>query len=258
MTFFWFPVLLVVAILLLMEAGRRFGIRWRNRKRENSLSASGTVEAAVFGLMGLLIAFTFYGAETRFETRRSLIVDEANAIATAYLRLDLLPENAQPQLRESFREYVKSRLAIYQKIPDWEAMDALKSELTHSTSLQRLIWKHAIAASKNANSPAVQTLVMPSIDRMIDIATIQTVALQSHPPAAVWGMLTLTLLVSCLLAGYSMSGSRSRNWVHIVAFCLLFSAVIYVNVDFEYPRMRGFIRIDEMDRLLVQTLEDMK
>jgi hypothetical protein len=208
--------------------------------------------------MGLLIAFTFYGAETRFETRRSLIVDEANAIATAYLRLDLLPEDAQPELRENFREYVKSRLAIYQKIPDWEAMEALKSELTHSTSLQRQIWKHAVAASKLASSPSVQTLVVPSIDRMIDIATIQTVALQRHPPAAVWGMLALTLLVSCLLAGYSMSGSRTRNWVHIVAFCLLFSAVIYVNVDFEYPRMRGFIRIDEMDRLLVQTLEDMK
>jgi hypothetical protein len=208
--------------------------------------------------MGLLIAFTFYGAETRFETRRSLIVDEANAIATAYLRLDLLPENAQPELRDKFREYVKSRLAIYQKIPDWEAMEALKSELTHSTSLQRQIWKHAVAASKLASSPSVQTLVVPSIDRMIDIATIQTVALQRHPPAAVWGMLALTLMVSCLLAGYSMSGSRTRNWVHILAFCLLFSAVIYVNVDFEYPRMRGFIRIDEMDRLLVQTLEDMK
>ena len=258
MTFFWFPVILIVAILLLMEAGRRFGIRWRSRNREDSLGGSGTVEAAVFGLMGLLIAFTFYGAETRFETRRSLIVDEANAIATAYLRLDLLPENAQPELRENFREYVKSRLAIYQKIPDWEAMEKLKSELTHSTSLQRQIWKHAVAASKLASSPSVQTLVVPSIDRMIDIATIQTVALQRHPPAAVWGMLALTLLVSCLLAGYSMSGSRSRNWVHIAAFCLLFSAVIYVNVDFEYPRMRGFIRIDEMDRLLVQTLEDMK
>ena len=86
MTFFWFPVLLIVAILLLMEAGRRYGIRWRNRNGESSLGGSGTVEAAVFGLMGLLIAFTFYGAETRFETRRSLIVDEANAIATAYLR----------------------------------------------------------------------------------------------------------------------------------------------------------------------------
>ena len=137
-------------------------------------------------------------------------------------------------------------------------MDALKSELGHSTALQRQIWKHAVAASKHASSPAVQTLVVPSIDRMIDIATIQTVALQRHPPAAVWGMLALTLLVSCLLAGYSMSGSQTRNWVHIIAFCLLFSAVIYVNVDFEYPRMRGFIRIDEMDRLLVQTLEDMK
>lgn len=241
-----------------MEAGRRFGIRWRNRNGESSLGGSGTVGAAVFGLMGLLIAFTFYGAETRFETRRSLIVDEANAIATAYLRLDLLPENAQPELRASFREYVQSRLAIYQKIPDWEAMDALNSELRHSTALQRQIWKHTVAASKNATSSAVQTLVVPSIDRMIDIATIQTVALQRHPPAAVWGMLALTLLVSCLPAGYSMSGSRTRNWVHIIAFCLLFSAVIYVNVDFGYLRMRGFIRIDEMDRLLVQTLEDMK
>jgi hypothetical protein len=208
--------------------------------------------------MGLLIAFTFYGAESRFETRRSLIVDEANAIETAYLHVDLLPEDAQPALRESLREYVQSRLAIYQKIPDWEAVDSVKRELGHSAALQRQIWKQAVAASKQAGSPAVQTLVVPSIDRMIDIATIQTVALQRHPPAAVWGMLALTLLASCLLAGYTMSGSQTRNWVHIIAFCLLFSAVIYVNVDFEYPRMRGFIRIDEMDRLLVQTLEDMK
>ena len=93
---------------------------------------------------------------------------------------------------------------------------------------------------------------------MIDIATTQTVAFQRHPPAAVWGMLALTLLASCVLAGYSMSGSGARNWVHILVFALLFSAVIYLNVDFEYPRMRGFIRIDDMDKLLTQTLERMK
>jgi hypothetical protein len=241
-----------------MEVGRWFGIWWRNKNRESSSGGSATVEGAVFGLMGILIAFTFYGAETRFETRRNLIVDEANAIDTAYFRLDLLPVNTQPKLREDFREYVRSRLAVYQKIPDWERVEAVKAELRQSTALQREIWREAVAASKQADSPAVQTLVMPAIDQMIDLATTQTVALQRHPPTAVWVMLALTLLASCVLAGYSMSGSETRNWVHIVVFSLLFSAVLYVNVDFEYPRMRGFIRIDEIDKLLVQTLENMK
>ena len=256
--FFLFPIILIVAILLLMEVGRWLGIRWRSRNRDRSSSGSGAVEGAVFGLMGLLIAFTFYGAETRFETRRNLIVEEANAIDTAYLHLDLLPATTQPKLREHFREYVHSRLAIYQKIPDWEAVDALKREFTQSAALQREIWRGVVAATEQADSPAVQTLVVAAVDRMIDIAMTQTVALQRHPPTAVWVMLALTLLASCVLAGYSMSGSGTRNWVHIVVFSVLFSAVVYINVDFEYPRMRGFIRIDEMDKLLVQSLENMK
>jgi hypothetical protein len=215
------------------------------------------VEAAVFGLMGLLIAFTFYGAESRFETRRGLIVEEANAITAAYHRVDLLPASTQPQLRDEFRKYVHSRLTIYQRIPDWETVDAVKAELRQSTALQQEIWRQAVAASREVDS-TTESLVLPAIDRMIDIATIQTVAFQRHPPTAVWAMPALTLLASCVLAGYSMSGCGKRNWVHIVAFSLLFSVVIYVNVDFEYPRMRGFIRIDDMDELLVQTLENMK
>jgi hypothetical protein len=254
----WFPLFLIVGMLLLMEAGRWFGTRWRKRNPEASSGGSIAVEAAVFGLMGLLIAFTFYGAETRFETRRGLIVEEASAIDTAYMRLDLLPANTQPPLRALFRDYVHSRLTIYKKIPDWESVDAVKAELRQSTALQREIWRGAVAASRQADSTSVQTLVIPAIDRMIDIATTQVVALQRHPPPAVWGMLALTLLASCVLAGYSMSGSPTRNWVHVAVFSLLFSAVIFVNVDFEYPRMRGFIRIDEMDKLLVQTLENMK
>jgi hypothetical protein len=186
-----------------------------------------------------------------------MIVEEANAIGAAYHRIDLLPPNTQTQLREEFRKYVHSRLAIYQKVPDWEAVDAMNGEIKHSTAIQKEIWRQAIDATKQGDL-TVQALVVPAIDRMVDIATIQTVAFQSHPPGAVWGMLGLTLLASCVLAGYSMSGSSVRNWVHILAFALLFSAVVYVNVDFEYPRMWGFIRINDMDKLLVQTLENMR
>jgi len=66
-------------------------------------SGSGAIEGAVFGLMGLLIAFTFFGAAARFDTRRAMVIEEANNIGTAWLRLDLLPVSAQPPLREKFR-----------------------------------------------------------------------------------------------------------------------------------------------------------
>jgi hypothetical protein len=164
--------MLIAAILLLMETGRWFGIRRRSRNREGSWGGGGGVEAAVFGLMGLLIAFTFYGAENRFETRRGMIVEEANAIGAAYHRIDLLPSNTQPQLREEFRKYVHSRLAIYQKIPDWEAVGAMNAEIKHSTAIQKEIWRQAIDATKQGDS-TVQALVVPAIDRMVDIATIR-------------------------------------------------------------------------------------
>ena len=254
---FLFLCILTTAVLL-MELGRWCRIWWRSKTGDTSLRGSGTVEAAVFGLMGLLIAFTFYGADTRFESRRNLLVDEVNAIDTAYLRLDLLPANTQPKLKEDFRRYVSSRLAIYEKIPDWETVAAVKGELQQSKAVQREIWTDAVAATKQADSPAVQMLVIPAIDHMIDIGTAQIAALQRHPPAVIWVMLALTLLGSCVLAGFSMSGSRVRDWVHIGVFSLLFSAIIFVDIDFEYPRMRGFIHIHEMDQMLLQTLNDMK
>jgi len=70
---------------------------------EGARAGAGAVEGSVFGLLGLLIAFTFSGAAFRFDARRQLAVEETNAIGTAYLRLDLLPADKQPALRDSFR-----------------------------------------------------------------------------------------------------------------------------------------------------------
>ena len=74
-----------------------------------TLSGFGTMEAAVFGLYSLLLAFTFSGAPARLDARRQLIVQEGNVIGTAYLRLDLLPAELQPAFRERFRKYLDSR-----------------------------------------------------------------------------------------------------------------------------------------------------
>jgi hypothetical protein len=250
------PILLVcglfAAVLLSIEAGHRVGIRRRSRMPQGFKPVYPTVESSVFGLMGLLIAFTFYGAGSRFDARRNLIMREANAIGTTYLRLDLLPPETQPELREAFRTYVRSRLDVYRKIADFKALNAA---LDQSLALQRSVWKKTVDATK-ASGPAEKSLVLATLNQMIDITTEQSVALVTHPPPAVFAMLALMVLASSALVGYTMSTSEVRDWVSTLVFALTVSIALYVILDYEFPRA-GFIRIDPVDQVLLETLKQM-
>src|SRR5215470_9990759 len=110
-----------VGVVLFLRLGRRVGLWAIARDGVAGTPNISSLEAAVFALLGLLIAFTFSGALSRFDIRRAQAVDEANAIGTAYLRIDLLPAPAQPALREAFRSYVDARIATYRKLPDIDA-----------------------------------------------------------------------------------------------------------------------------------------
>src|SRR5262245_1505985 len=114
LSMFLFTFGLFLGMLLFLEIGRRVGIRRRKEDAEAGGEGVGALDGAVFALLGLLIAFSFSGASSRFDTRRELIVEETNDIGTAYLRLDLLPTHLQPALRESFRRYLDARLEVYQ------------------------------------------------------------------------------------------------------------------------------------------------
>jgi hypothetical protein len=252
--FVFFSVFLFSGMLLSIYAGRRIA-RWQQTSRPDAVSSgTGAVDAAIFGLMALLLAFSFSGAASRFESRRALIGEEANTIGTAYLRLDLLPYEMQPRLREEFRQYVRSRLAIYRNIPDDEAVE---TALSKSTAIQDRIWKHAVAASAKAENPAVTTLVLSAINEMIDITTPRTMALRAHPPVVIFLMLAVTVIVSSLLAGYNMTVAGSLSLMHVALFVLLVGASVYVTLDYEYPRI-GLIRLDAADEVLVETLKEMK
>lgn len=101
---------LFLCFLLFVEIGRRLGARWVDEEEtERERVVLNTIETAIYALLGLMIAFTFSGAAERFDARRSLTVQEGNAIGTAYLRLDLLPAAVQPALREKFRRYTTPR-----------------------------------------------------------------------------------------------------------------------------------------------------
>jgi hypothetical protein len=239
------------SILLLMEVGLRFGIRCKRKDSkdgEDDESDTGVTDAAVFGLMGLLIAFTFSGAAGRFDLRRQVIVEEANTIGTAYLRIDLIPASSQGVLREKFRQYVDTRLAIHRAVPD---LRAAREELRRASVLQREIWAEAVAGCRQTNSPAVMTLVLGSINEMFDMANTRTEGTQIHPPLLIYAMLVILMLVCSLLAGNLMAVNRKRNWLHIFGFAIMLSLTVLIILDIEYPRV-GAIRIDAWDRVMVE------
>ena len=147
-------VLLVLTMLVVMlaasEAGRRIGIARLARQPAGLAKGGGSADAATFALLGLLIAFTFSGAASRFQDRRDLIADEANAIGTAYLRLDLLPRDVQSPLRELFRRYVDVRATVYRQALDDAATEA---KLGESAELQAAIWTMAVSAVQREGVP---------------------------------------------------------------------------------------------------------
>src|SRR5512132_7371 len=239
---------LFLGMLLFLEIGRRIAVR---RMREDTGTAGegvGAVDGAVFALLGLLLAFTFSGASSRFDTRRQLIVEETNDIGTAYLRLDVLPADFQAALRESFRRYLDARIEVYRKLPD---IAAAKKSLAKADELQRQIWRQAIVASRAEGAPvAAPILLLPALNAMIDITTTRTMAIQMHPPTIVFVMLFGLALAASLLAGYGMTGSKVRRWFHMLGFALVMAFAVYVILDIEYPRL-GLIRVDAFDQALV-------
>lgn len=246
---------LFLGMLCLSEVGRRIGIARLARDSEGLMTGAGAAEAGVFGLLGLLIAFTFSGAASRFEGRRHLIAVEANAIGTAYLRIDLLPGDAQPEMKELFRRYTDARSATY-----WHAADqiATAARLAEGAALQGDIWTKALTACQRPETPVQATmLLLPALNEMIDITTTRAIATQNHPPLVVFLLLGGLCLVGALLVGYGTSPNKNRSWFHPVIFAAVLSLTVYVILDLEFPRL-GLIRVDAADQVLVDLRKSMR
>ena len=235
-------------MLLSLEFGRRLGVRRRPKESEGERGGLGPVEGAVFALFGLMVAFTFSGAGTRFNEKRMLVAEEVNCIETAYLRLHLIPPDARPALKELFSRYVESRLETYRRLPN---MAEAEKEMANSKKIQEEIWTEAVDATRLPEShPSAGLLLLPALNNMIDITTTRTMALQIHPPRIIYALLFSLGLICSLLAGFRMSSGQHRSWLHILGFAALTVIIVYVMLDVEYPRA-GLIRLESADQLLV-------
>ena len=246
---------LFLIMLLVLETGRRIGKRYYSMEESDHHRGNRIlVESAIYGLLGLLIAFTVSGAANRFDARRTLTVQEANAIGTAYLRLDLLPAAAQPELRRKFRRYAEARLAVFRLLPNFEASNA---EAVRANELQRSIWNEVIAALPGVPQSAT-LMLLPALNEMFDITSSRAIAAQAHTPLVILCALAVLALFCCLLAGYGLAGENPLgSALRMIGFALIVTLTIFVILDLDYPRV-GLIRLDYADQALIDVLAGMR
>lgn len=247
---------LFIGLLVVQLAGRWAGQR-RSAPEDTGKSSGSVVDGAVFGLLGLLLAFTFSGANSRYEHRRDLLVDHVNAVETAWLRLGMLPASEQPALRARFRDYVDALNAAAQTAAVGETDPAhLRAVVDRVQSIQDEIWTLALAAVQLDPRPQVASLLLPALNQSFDLASSRLAASRFGIQQAVILLLLLIALLAGWLVGNGQAGTKHPDLLHMVVFAALISAMLWFILDFDSPRV-GIINLGSYDTLMLELRERM-
>jgi hypothetical protein len=220
-----------------------------------------TVEGAVFALIGLLLAFTISGALQRFDERRQLVVQEANAASTAYDRLGLFEGDVGRNLQIKLKDYVEARIDLYRMPHDfslWRRSELFSPEQQgKAVDLKNKVWDATVAACPQASFRPACAQALPALTSLFEVARLRLGASEKHPPQIVYVMLFGLGLGGSLLAGFGMAAAAARSWIHMLIFAATLTVTLYAVTDMEYPRL-GLIRIEDFDHFLVDAHRQMQ
>jgi hypothetical protein len=251
-----------VSSMILLNYGRHLGLRYLQRQKDaGNMAGLTTVEGAVFALIGLLLAFTISGALQRFDERRQLVIQEANAASTAHDRLALFEGDVARDLQTKLKDYVQARIDLYRMPHDfslWKQTEFFSPEQQEKTlDLKNKVWDAAVAACPQASFRPACAQALPALNSLFEIARVRVGASEKHPPQIVYAMLFGLGLGGSLLAGFGMAAARSRSWIHMLIFAATLTVSLYAVTDMEYPRL-GLIRIENFDHFLADAHQQMQ
>ncbi|HEY4416961.1 MAG TPA: hypothetical protein VGO57_14825 [Verrucomicrobiae bacterium] len=235
-------VFLIVGPLMLVaaELGHRFGLSLHRSQDEPRSKQAETVQAAALALMGLLLAFTFSAAIQRYDQRNRLVVEEANAIGTAYLRVAFLPETMQGDTKNLFRHYVAVRLQRQQATDFPEKLAAHEAQLA---KIQQQLWD-AGAAVERSSPNSMTTSYTTALNAMFDSDSFRLKATRDHVPGAVWLLLLIMTATGCGFTGYRAGTLGRRSKLPLIILPLLVTVVIVLVSDLDRPA-HGLVRLNE-------------
>ena len=240
-----------VAMLLAALAGysSRGLQRWWSKGREKvERSQEGYLIGGMLGLLALLLAFSFSMAVQRYDDRRQLVVQEANAIGTAYLRAQLLDEPHRARLSKLLVDYTDNRIALATAKPD-----SIQTRITENDSLLTDIWAAVTAARNSAHAHGISTPLLIAFNQVIDLDTERKVARQVRVPQPIMLLLLGFLVMTAAVLGLVLDGIR--DWtVGFVLFVLL-SLYVSIIVDLNRPTSGNITESQEPMLMLRQSLK---
>ena len=220
------------------EAGFRLGRKAASRTAENTKSQLGVVEGGILAVLGLLLGFTISMAVTRFDVRKQLVLDEANAIQTSYLRARLLPAPDSTEITYLLREYLDVRLQSADVVNDFDRLQAMREQ---AARLQNEFWARAVTYGQKDPSPVRSGLLLQSLNEVIDLESARWMAFQNHVPPTVIYVNFIVALLATTLVGYGFGRDGRRQVFSTTMLVLAITVVLAVIVDLDQPR-QGLIK----------------
>lgn len=223
------------------EIGFRLGRRAGKGLGEEAYPHVATIEGALLGLLALLLGFAFSMAMSRYDSRRQVVVAEANDLQTTFLRSKLLPSARRHEIGILLKEYVDSRISYLQAGRDTAL---IRQALDLTVKLQDKLWNAALAVAEE-NSDEVRTgYFIESLNGLIDDHSRRLTAMESHVPDVIFILLLFVGAMTLAMTGYSSGFNEHRLIVPRLILIVLTAATLLVIVDLDRPR-RGLITVSE-------------
>lgn len=240
-------ICVVVAILMLAfcEVGYQLGVRAQTRQDTEAPSSLAPMVGGLLGMLAFVLAFTFSMASSQHDLRKRNVLEEANAIGTAYLRADLIDKQYGTEVKRLLRDYVGVRL---------EAANGgdLDAALAKSAEIHNLLWAQGSAAA--LEKPSTNTaLAIQSINDVIDMHERRvTGALRNRIPGSVWISLIAITLLTMTTMGIQVGLTGKRRLVAVIPLVLAFSSLVTLVADLNRPQS-GLIEVGQQSMVALQS-----
>ena len=241
-------ILLFVLIVVAHEIGMRIGGYHQRSTDEDLKSHTSAIQGGVIGMLALILGFTFNMSIQRYDSRAGAEVGEANAIGTAQLRTELLPDPFAAEAGTLLTEYIDLR--VESSHVDLTRRDERHALVERTRAMQQEIWDIGIRAAEANPNPVRTGYFLTAVNDMIDAQGARLDVLERHVPPAIFYLLFIFFIATGGLIGYSSGLNERRSRVPFLILNLLICLLVFIIIDLDRPR-RGLIMVkqDSMEAL---------
>lgn len=232
---------LLVALIITIELGFRIGKQFFNATDKSAKSQINSIQGSILGVLALLLGFTFSLSLQRYDNRSEAVVNEANAIGTAMLRADVLPDSVRSPSQKLIRDYLDLRVQAGKISLD--RGEERQTVLIQSNKIQATLWKNATQATDENPGP-VTVSFMQSLNEMIDAFGSRDAALNRHVPEVVLFLMFGALILTASLVGYASGVAGHRAAFAVYLLLILILVMVFIIIDLDRPR-RGIVEVSQ-------------